>query len=272
MDDHLKSNRDMWDQWAELHAREELGFYKITEFKRGGSALHPLEIEELGADVPGKSLLHLQCHFGLDTLSWLRHGAARVTGVDFSPRAIALARVLAEEVGLAGCARFVESSIDELPEHLTGPFDVVYTSYGVLGWLPDLTRWGQMVAHFLRPGGVFYIAEYHPFSYILDDEAPEFRISYPYFADEPMQAWPVEGTYADPGADIKGVSYEWMHTLGEVVTAVAQAGLRIEYLHEFDTTNYPFAPYMDKVGDRAYRLQQHAESVPLMFSLRAVKP
>lgn len=268
----MKANRDVWDQWAAHHAREELGLYRIKEFKAGGSSLHELEIEELGPDVPGKSLLHLQCHFGLDTLSWLRHGASHVTGVDFSPRAIALARALAAEVGLADCASFIESSIGDLPEHLSEQFDVVYTSYGVLCWLPDLTHWGQTIARFLKPGGIFFIAEYHPFSYILDDEASSFQIRYPYFTAEPLQEWPVQGSYADPDADITGFTYEWMHTLGEVVSAVAQAGLRIEYLHEFDYTNYQALPYVEQAGDRMYRLQQHRESIPLMFSMRACKP
>lgn len=271
MNDYQQANRELWDEYASIHTQEGLGFYKIKEFRAGESALHPLEIEELADHVQGKELLHLQCHFGLDTLSWLRHGAAHVTGVDFSPRSIELARTLAEETGLTERSTFVESSIEELPNNLSGQFDVVYTSYGVLIWLPDLKPWAAAINRFLKPGGTFYIAEYHPVSYILDDTVDELKIAYPYFTDGTVQEWVVEGSYADRNASYKGVSYEWPHTLGEVVTALAGTGLHIEYLHEHDYSNYAAFAFMDQVDDRKYRLREHADSMPMMFSIRATK-
>ena len=156
MDEYLESNRALWDEWTSIHVRSE--FYDVESFKRGGIRLRPYELEEIG-DVAGKDVLHLQCHFGLDTLSFARLGA-RVTGADFSAPAIAQARALAEELGLD--ARFVQSNLYDLPSTLQGDFDVVYTSRGVIGWLPDLDRWAEVAAHFVRPGGIFYITEGHP--------------------------------------------------------------------------------------------------------------
>ena len=156
----------------------------------------PLLVSEVG-DVAGKDLLHLQCHFGLDTLAWARRGA-RVTGADISERAIEQARVLAGETGLDG--RFVVSDVVDLPDNLEGDFDVVFTSFGALNWLPDLPRWAEVVAHFVRPGGFFYIAEAHPFAWTFDDDdtATELRLRYHYWPSPDPLVFPNEGSYADP--------------------------------------------------------------------------
>src|SRR5437588_11802390 len=228
MNDYMKSNLDWWNDAAITHAQGDA--YELTAFKSGKTKLKPLELAEIG-DVAGKSLLHLQCHFGLDSLSWARLGA-RVTGVDFSPAGIERARALAAELGVA--ATFVCSELGELPQHLAGDFDVVYVSRGVLSWLPDLMRWAEVAAHFVRPGGIFYITEVHPVALVWDDAesvAPgELRLRYPYwFRPEPLVV-PVQGSYADPGAHVEEpLEYGWSHSLGEIVTAVASAGLHIEF-------------------------------------------
>src|SRR5690349_4103733 len=160
------SNERLWDAWTKVHAEGE--FYDVAGFREGGVRIRPYEIEALG-DVTGKSLLHLQCHFGLDTLSWARLGAT-VTGVDFSEDAIAYARTLAAELDIP--ATFVCSDIYHLPEALDGQFDIVFTSYGVLSYLGDLGAWGQVIAHFLKPGGTFYIVEFHPFAESFEEVPP----------------------------------------------------------------------------------------------------
>src|SRR5947209_740824 len=173
MDEYMATNRKLWDAWTKIHLDSE--FYDVASFRNGERPIRirDYEREEIG-EVAGRSLLHLQCHFGLDTLSWARLGA-EVTGADFSGRAIELARSLAGELGLP--ARFVHSDVYSLPANLQGEFDIVFTSYGVLYWLPDLSRWAEVVAHFLKPGGVFYVVEYHPFSQVFDDEnASELRV------------------------------------------------------------------------------------------------
>lgn len=266
MHDYLNTNRAMWDDWARLHVRS--AFYDVAGFKAGRTALKSVELEELG-EVAGRSLLHLQCHFGLDTLSWARLGA-RVTGIDFSGEAIRLARELAAELSIP--ATFICSDLYRLPEALEGQFDIVFTSYGVLPWLPDLRRWGEVVAHFLRPGGTFYIVEFHPISMIFesDQETHDWPVAYPYFSAEPFVE-EVVGSYAEPEADVRHTPYEWAHTLGDTVSALAAAGLRIDFLHEFPYSTYGIWSQVEQREDGLWWPRQHAGSVPLLFSIRATR-
>lgn len=265
MDDYLAANRALWDEWTAVH--ETSSFYYLEGFKAGGSRLRDYEVDEVG-DVTGRSLLHPQCHFGIDTLSWARLGA-RVTGADFSARAIELARSLAGELHLD--ATFIRSDLYDLPAVLDGQFDVVYTSRGVLGWLPDLERWAGVVAHFLRPGGVFYVAEIHPVAQAFAEE-PQLRLGSPYFPRREPLAMPVQGSYADPTAQVRQpVEYGWVHSMGEVVSAVAGAGLRIEFLHEFPFVEWPL-PFLVRDDDGTWRLPSDAGGeLPLFFSLRATR-
>src|SRR5574341_1449646 len=262
------ANRRLWNEWAEINAKS--AFYDVAGFKAGRNTLDPLVREEVG-DVTAKTLLHLQCHFGMDTLSWARLGA-QVTGVDFSERALAIARQLSAELSIP--AQFVQSDICELYDALSGQFDIVCTSYGALSWLPDLTCWAEVIRHFLKPGGFFYVAEFHPFLMIFDDEAepPDLPIRYPYFGNAGPVAYPVTGSYADPDAPItQKVAYDWPHTLGEVVTALAGVGLRIEFLHEFPyTVNGAFQKHIERGEDGWYRLRRYNGSIPLMYSLKAI--
>jgi SAM-dependent methyltransferase len=230
----------------------------------------PLEREEVG-DVAGKSLLHLQCHFGLDTLSWARLGA-QVTGVDFSEEAITLGRALSDELGIE--ADFICSDLYDLPTVLTGQFDIVFTSYGVLCWLPDLTRWAEIIAHFLRPGGTFYIAEIHPFAAVFYDEedAESLEVFYPYFhTPEPLR-FEEEGSYAVPDTQVvHTVTYEWPHSLGDVINSLISAGLQIEFLHEFPYACYGMFPFLEQDEDGWWRSKDRDGSIPMTFSLKATK-
>ncbi len=266
---HIHANRRVWDAWAEINAASD--FYDLDGFKRGATSLRPLEIAELG-EVEGKTLLHLQCHFGMDTLSWARRGA-RVTGVDFSPRAIALAEGLAAELGLA--ARFIQADIYELPQKLNEQFDIVFTSYGVLAWLSDLSRWGRVIARMLKPGGVFYMVEIHPFSSMLEDESPEqvLTLRYPYFADSEPMAFTAQTSYADPEGQHTPplTNYQWFHSLGEVVNALLDAGLQLEFLHEHSMTVFRQLPFMRQDEDGWWRLPEGLPEIPLLFSIKAGK-
>ncbi|MFW6115486.1 MAG: class I SAM-dependent methyltransferase [Chloroflexota bacterium] len=274
MSEHAQTNRAWWDERVSLHA--DSAFYDVKAFKDGDLTLMDLERSELG-DVAGRSLLHLQCHFGLDTLSWARLGA-QVTGVDFSEEGIALARSLSEDLGIE--AAFVCSDVYELPAMLSGEFDIVFTSYGVLCWLPDLVRWAEAIAHFLAPGGTFYIAETHPFALVFYDEedAEDLQVHYPYFqGPEPMR-FEDAGSYAEPMAEsTHRVTYEWTHTLGDVVNALISAGLQIEFLHEFPYACCRMLPFMEQDEDGWWRLTPPdgsawaGDGVPLTFSLKARK-
>ncbi|HET8632370.1 MAG TPA: class I SAM-dependent methyltransferase [Thermomicrobiales bacterium] len=266
--DYLDANRERWNELTPIHARS--AYYGVDAFKAGASTLRSIERAEVG-DVAGKSLLHLQCHFGLDTLSWARLGAT-VTGVDFSEEAIALARALSAETGVP--ATFVRSDIYALPEALTGAFDTVFTSYGVLCWLPDLPAWARVIAHFLKPGGVFYIVDGHPFADVFYNEADatELRVAYSYFhAPEPMK-WEAAGSYADHDAVVTRPSYEWTHSLGDIVDALTGAGLRIVFLHEFPVCSWARFPFMEEGADGWWRLPAGLPALPLTFSLRAERP
>ena len=266
--DYMETNRRHWDEVVAIHAASD--FYDLASFKKGRSTLLPVEREEVG-DVGGKTLLHLQCHFGMDTLSWARKGAI-VTGVDFAGAAIKTARGLADELGID--ARFIESNIYDLPGTLSGQFDVVFTSLGVLCWLPDVPQWARIAAGFVKPGGSFYILDGHPMSHTLDDEAPggELKLRYPYFPGEPL-AFDEDGTYANTAAKLEHRStFEFQHSLGEIVTSLIDAGLRIEFLHEFPVSSYEALPGMTKGDDGFYHLRQGDSMVPFLFSIRTLKP
>jgi SAM-dependent methyltransferase len=265
MDEYRASNRKMWDELAEINAGTR--FYDLDGFKAGRNVLNPLELEELGPFVTGKRLLHLQCHFGMDTLSWARLGA-QVMGVDFSPHAIELARGIAAELKIP--ARFLCTDIYELPNLLDETFDIVFTSYGVLTWLSDLAGWAKLVARYLRPGGIFYIAEFHPIAMTLDDESETPRLRYDYF-DPQMLAFPnTTGSYADRSVNLQTpFSYEWPHTLGEIVSSLCAAGLRIDFLHEHETMVFQMAPYMEECSPGVFRLPSGHPRLPLEFSLMA---
>lgn len=267
MDQYLLQNQAHWNDLVPIHERS--AFYDVEGFRAGRCTLKSIEREEVG-DVAGKSLLHLQCHFGMDTLSWARLGA-RVTGVDFSAPAIQRARALARELGIE--ARFVHSDLYSLPEGLDGTFDIVFTSYGVLCWLPDLTRWAAVIARFLRPGGTFYIVEGHPAADLFDDtrDILPLQVAYAYFHDEPLR-WDEDGSYADRDARVEHtVTYEWTHGLGDVVSALAGAGLRIEFLHEFPFSMYRKLPGMEEHEDGFWWLNGGERLAPFLFSLKATK-
>jgi SAM-dependent methyltransferase len=272
MDEALRRNRELWDAWTPIHVAST--FYDVPSFRSGERPIRlaDYEREEVGS-VEGKTLLHLQCHFGLDTLSWARLGAT-VTGADFSDVAIAAARALATDLGLA--ASFVASDLYGLPDVLDERFDVVYTSRGVLGWLPDIAEWGRVAAHFVRPGGFVYVTEIHPVAQVFEDEgvAPgELRLAYPFWSHIQPLRFDVKGSYADPDAPTEGlVEYGWDHSLGEIVTALTEAGLRLEFLHEFDFVEWP-VEFLVQGDDGRWRLPDGSKgALPLFFSLKATKP
>ena len=268
-DRYMEANRRSWDARTPTHFGSR--FYDVDGFRAGASSLQSIEIEEVG-DVDGKSLLHLQCHFGLDTMSWARLGA-RATGADFSEEAVSLARSLSEELGID--AKFVTSNVYDLPDVLDQRFDVVFTSYGALTWLPDLERWAAVIAHFLEPGGFLYIVDGHPFGSVFYDEedAVDLRPFYPYST---RGAGPIAfepgTTYTDGPDEEYGPTFEWGHSVGNILNALISAGLTVEFFHEFHFSAYQALPMMERGDDGWWRLPKGGELVPFLFSLKATKP
>ncbi|MFG2138984.1 class I SAM-dependent methyltransferase [Streptomyces sp. NPDC048650] len=269
-DDWRDANRAMWDERVPLHTASD--FYDQDGFRRARDVIRDFETAEVG-DVTGRTLLHLQCHFGQDTLSWAHRGATRVVGLDFSEPAMEAARDLAAELGYGpDRASFVTADVYDAAEAVPDTsYDIVYTGIGALNWLPDLTRWADTVASLIAPGGFLYLAEFHPLCDSLDDETGS-RLTHDYFRRD---AWVDEtpGTYTDFGAPtVHNRSVEWQHPLGDVVTAVAGAGLRIEFLHEHDMTMFQRFTTLRRDGDGYYRLPHGRPRIPLMYSLKARRP
>jgi SAM-dependent methyltransferase len=273
LDDYLKANLASWDEAVGVHVDSEL--YDVAGFKAGKTSLSEIELGELGPSVhEGTRLLHLQCHFGLDTLSWARLGAV-VTGADFSGEGVRTARALADEVGLSSRATFVQSDIEHLPDALSGRFDVVFTSWGALIWLGDLERWAEVIDHFLVPGGTLYIAEFHPYAFLLADDSTRdsLRIGYPYFQYGRPQRFDEDGDYADKDAKLEHtVTFEWVHGFGEILDPLLHRGLRLDFLHELPYTipGLQFE-FLEKDERGLLRVKGHHEDFPLSFTLKMTK-
>lgn len=282
-DPHFDLNRAWWDGVVPVH--EASRGYDRPGFLRGEKPLCPVEAAELGPLVAGRTLLHLQCHFGMDTLNWARRGAA-VTGLDFSESAIEAARRLSSESGVPG--RFVCANVYDAREALGGAtFDVVYTGIGALNWLPDVRAWARVAADCVAPGGLFYLYEGHPMLWALDNERSDgaLVVRFPYFERSEPTIWEGDSTYVDGPKLPRRRNCEWNHGVGEMVSALVAAGLAIEFVHEHREVPWQALPWMEPVGpgtvgadgryqsNRMWRLPEaQRDLVPLMVSVLARKP
>jgi SAM-dependent methyltransferase len=272
VNEYIEANHRHWDEVVPIH--ETAYSYDVPGFKAGKNKLKPVELTEL-TNVRGKTLLHLQCHFGIDTLSWARDEGAIVTGIDFSEPAIETARALAAECAID--ARFISSDVYSLPDKLDEQFDIVFTSYGVLCWLPDIEHWARVAAHFVRPGGTFYLVEFHPIVGIFDDKetATNLEARYPYFPGDHPLRWEGLGDYTDRSAKLQNdVTYEWPHPTSEVLSSLIGAGLRIEFFHEFPHTPWAQLPSLMEWQEewKALLKPPYDGCLPLLYSVKATKP
>lgn len=261
-DHYFQVNKATWNEKVKTHAKSEM--YDLAAFKKGKSSLMSYELEALG-NVKGKRLLHLQCHFGQDTLSWSRMGAKSV-GVDLSDEGIKLAQQLNEELNLD--AEFLCCNVLEASKYINDTFDIVFTSYGVIGWLPDLKPWGRMIAERLKKGGIFFMAEFHPIVWMFDYLGGKPNLKYGYMQDEVIYE-EYEGTYANTDSKMMSKEYGWNHGLGEVVSALTEAGLHIDYLREYDESPYNVLPDLVPTNSGMYVTQD--KLYPLIFTLKATK-
>ncbi len=266
MEPFFDANLANWDECVGIHLRSE--FYGVEQWLRDAPGPRPREIDALG-DVEGKTLVHLQCHFGMDTLQWARAGAT-VTGVDFSPMAIEAATALAIRAGLADRATFVCANVYDAPAALAGQrFDVAYVSLGALCWLPDVARWGEVVASVLAPGGRLYLHDVHPLSSCLDDEE---HVVYGYFEepDSPFVGdW--DTSYTDGGTLTATRTYEWNHSIGETVMALIDQGLVIDSLIEHDWTVFRQFPSLVEISKGCFAFPVGRPRMPLSFTVLATR-
>lgn len=262
MNDYIAKNKAAWNKRALQHVKSE--FYDMATWKEGRNSLKEIELELLG-DVKGLKILHLQCHFGQDTLSLARMGA-EVTGMDFSEEAIAQARSINAEMGLD--ARFICCDIYELDQHLDEEFDLVFTSYGVLGWLPDMERWAQMAARFVKPGGRFVMAEFHPVVWMFDDDFT--KVQYKYDAPEAIVE-EYEGSYASPDSGDQYESVGWNHGMAKVVQSLINAGIQIDRLQEYHYSPWNCFSGTEEIGPDRYIIKKLGDKIPMVYAVAGHK-
>ncbi len=261
-ENYLDKNRNSWNKRAELHIGSE--FYDVKGFLEGKSSLNSIETELLG-DLQGKSVLHLQCHFGQDSISLARLGA-EVTGMDLSDKAIEFAKELAGKDTTN--AKFICCDVYDLPNHLDGEFDIVFTSYGTIGWLPDLDKWAKVISHFLKPDGKFLIVEFHPFVWMFNDEFNE--IAYNYFKDKPIVEVK-DSSYTDGNFSEKIEDISWNHSLSEVINSLINNGLKISHFKEYDYSPYDIFSGGEESEKGKFRIRKFGDKIPMVYSLVAIK-
>ncbi|MGB7527130.1 class I SAM-dependent methyltransferase [Sphingobacterium cellulitidis] len=261
-DNYKEINKQLWNQKTNSHVESE--FYNNVAFLAGKSSLNSIEIELLG-DVTSKKILHLQCHFGQDTLSLARLGA-HVTGIDLSDKAIEVAKEMNKQLNLD--AEFICADVYDTPEELNEKFDIVYTSYGTIGWLPDLNRWAQVIQRCLKPNGKLVFVEFHPIVWMFDYDFSKFQ--YSYFNIEPIIEIQ-EGTYADRNANISAKEISWNHPLAEVFQGLLNNGLKIESFEEYNYSPYNCFNNTVEFEPGKFQIKSLEGKIPMLYSIVASK-
>lgn len=259
---YLEINRNSWNTRTEIHIESE--FYDMKNFLSGVSSLNDIELELL-KNIEGKKILHLQCHFGQDSISLSRLGAD-VTAVDLSDTAIQYAKELA--IKLNDNSKFICCDIYDLPNHLNEQFDIVFTSYGTIGWLPDLDKWAQIISHFLKPQGKLVFVEFHPVVWMFDNNFE--KIGYNYFNTGAIVE-KLDGTYTNPNAPISQEYVSWNHSLSEVFTSLIQQGFQIKHFHEYDYSPYNCFDHTIEIDNKKFRIKHLDNKIPMVYSLVAIK-
>ncbi len=256
---YFEVNRELWNKRTVVH--KDSDFYDLPSFINGKNSLNEIELRELG-DVKGKKILHLQCHFGMDTLSLARMGA-EITGVDLSDTAIEKARKLTDRLSLN--ATFICCNIYDLPDYLQEKFDIIFTTYGVVGWLPELDKWAALISGYLKKDGFFYMAEFHPVVWMFDEEFS--RVQY-YYHNEKVIEIEGQGTYTDGGQEIRHKEYSWNHSISEVLNALLNNGLQLKFFNEYPYSPYPCFKNLVQGEDGNWRIKGMEGKIPMVYSLK----
>ena len=262
MENYLEVNRESWDARVDPHVESD--FYGMEDFLQGKTSLKPIELDLLG-NIEGKRILHLQCHFGQDTISLSKMGA-KVVGMDFSPKAIEQAINLAKKCETD--TEFICADVYSLPEILDEKFDIVFSSYGTIGWLPDINKWAEVVSHFLKPNGEFIFAEFHPIVWMYDDDFT--KVQYKYSTAEPIVET-LNGSYAAKDSNLELRSISWNHGLAEVINALISKGIEIKDLQEYHWSPYACFSSTQEVGEGKYIIPEFGDKIPLVYSIKGQK-
>jgi SAM-dependent methyltransferase len=259
---YVKLNKQTWNDKVDVHIASD--FYENESFLNGKSTLNDIELALLG-DISGKKILHLQCHFGQDTLSFARLGA-KATGVDLSDKAIEKAQEFNTQLGLD--VTFICCDVYDTPSYLDEKFDIVFTSYGTIGWLPDLDKWAKVVSHFLKPNGKFIMADFHPVVWMYDDNFKE--VFYNYFNTEPIYENET-GTYADKDAPIINKTISWNHPISEILNALISNNLELNQFDEYDYSPYNCFNETEEFEVGKFRIKHFENKIPMVYSILATK-
>jgi SAM-dependent methyltransferase len=268
VEEWAEANRANWDERVAIHAASR--FYDVEGWLAGDRMPRQWELDVIG-DVAGLDVVHLQCHFGMDTLM-LAQAGARVTGVDISPAAVKQAIELAERAGLAERSRFVEANVYDAAAALAPEtFDLVYVSLGALCWLPRVGDWAAQVGALLRPGGRLFLHDGHPLSHALSYHEP-LALEWSYFEETEPWVEESEGTYTDGDVKLANTrTFEWNHSLGEIVTALLAQDLQLTHLEEHDWTVFHRHPSLQEQPDGRWTLAPGSVRIPLSYTLMATK-
>ncbi|WP_396146617.1 class I SAM-dependent methyltransferase [Flavobacterium sp.] len=259
---YIALNKNTWNNKTEVHIASE--FYDMKGFLEGKSTLNSIELELLG-DISNKKILHLQCHFGQDTMTFARMGA-QATGIDFSEKAIEKASEFSKQLNLD--ATFICCDIYDAPKYLKDQFDIVFTSYGTIGWLPDLDKWAKVVSHFLKPGGKFVMADFHPVVWMYDNDFKE--VFYHYFNVEPIIEEET-GTYAEKEAELSAKTIGWNHPISEILNSLINSGLEINCFNEYDYSPYNCFNETEEFEPNKFRIKNFGNKIPMVYSIKGTK-
>jgi SAM-dependent methyltransferase len=260
--DYININKQTWNDKTDVHIASE--FYDMKGFLEGKSTLNTIELELLG-NVKDKKILHLQCHFGQDTMTFARMGA-KATGIDFSDKAVEKAREFSAKLNLD--TSFICCDIYDAPKHIDEQFDIVFTSYGTIGWFPDLDKWAKVVSHFLKPNGQFIMADFHPVVWMFDNDFKE--VFYSYFNIEPIIE-EESGTYAETEADLQTKSIGWNHPISEILNSLLQSGLELKQFNEYDYSPYNCFNEMEEFEKGKFCIKTFGNKIPMVYSILATK-
>ena len=259
---YIALNKNAWNNKTEVHIASD--FYDMKGFIEGKSTLNSIELELLGA-ISNKKILHLQCHFGQDTMTFARMGA-QATGIDFSEKAIEKATEFSKQLNLD--TTFICCDIYEAPKYLKDQFDIVFTSYGTIGWLPDLDKWAKVVSQFLKPGGQFIMADFHPVVWMYDNDFKE--VFYSYFNIEPIVE-DESGTYADRYSEIEAKTITWNHPISETLNALITNGIELNSFNEYDYSPYNCFNNTEEVEPNKFRIKTFENKIPMVYSIKGTK-